>query len=92
MAKESIKEYGDDLLKQYIELEKKQSVLRNKVIKRFKFLLDNSNDPYLDGFVKEETSEYDTEIMIFVIRRVEQNYVDQTTQLDMFNNNNKDND
>ena len=86
MAKESIKEYGTDLLKQFKELQKQQNTLRNKVVKKFKFLLDNSDDPYLTGFTKEGTSEYDTDMMIFVIMRVEQNYVNQTTQLDMFNN------
>jgi len=92
MAKKDIKEYGDDLLKQYRAIEMKQTVLRDKVIKRFKFLLDNSNDPYLEGFTKEDANEYGTETMIFVIRRVEQNYVKQTTQLDMFNNKDKSND
>jgi hypothetical protein len=92
MAKKDIKEYGDDLLNQYNELKKKQITLHNKVVKRFKFLLDNSGDPYLEGFTKEEINEYNTETMIFVIRRVEQNYVSQTTQLDMFNNKDKSND
>jgi len=87
-----IKEYGDDLLKQYNELDKKQTALRNKVIKRFRLLLDQSDDPYLVGFDKAATGSYSTDMMIFVIRRVEANYVDQTTQLDMFNDKDKDND
>ncbi len=79
-----MKEYGDDLLKKYIELEKKQTTLRNKVIKRFCFMLDNSDDPYLNGFFKAATGSYSTDMMIFVIKRVEENYTKETKQLDMF--------
>jgi len=79
-----MKEYGNDLLKQLRDLEKKQTSLRNKVIKRFRFLLENSDDPYLTGFFKGATGSYTTEMMIFVIKRVEDNYVSKSEQLDMF--------
>ena len=81
----NIKEYGTDLLKQYRELVKKQTTLRNKVEKRFKFLLDNSDDPYLEGFYKEATGSYDVDMMIFVIMRVESNYTSQSKQGELFN-------
>jgi hypothetical protein len=82
MSKESIKEYGDDLLNQHKELEKKQKTLRNKVVKRFKFLLKNSNNPYLEGFNAE--GHYNIETMIFVIKRVEGDYVAQSVQTNLF--------
>jgi len=91
--KESIKEYGTDLLTQLRDLEKQQRTLRNKVIKRFKFMLDqHPDDPYLSGFTKEGAKEYNTDTMIFVIIRLEATYVDQTKQLDMFNQIDKSND
>ena len=83
MAK-SIKEYGTDLKKDFDDLEKKQKTLRNKIIKRFIFLLANSNDPYLNGFIKEATDSYSTDMMLFIILRVEAAYAAKTTQLDMF--------
>ncbi len=79
-----MKEYGQDLLKQHRELEKKQTTLRNKVVKRFKFLLNNSDDPYLEGFYEDHTDDYSTDMMIFVIIRVEENYVSKSKQLDIF--------
>jgi len=93
MAKKEIKEYGTDLLTQLRDLEKQQRTLRNKVIKRFKFMLDqHPDDPYLSGFTKEGAKEYNTDTMIFVIIRLEATYVDQTKQLDMFNQIDKSND
>ena len=89
MAKDSIKEYGTDFLKQYQDQEKKEKTLRNKVIKKMKFLLDNSNDPYLHGLKKDRLDEHSTPMMIFIIMRVEQNYVNKTKQTEM-NFNSKD--
>lgn len=82
-----MKEYGQDLLKKYRELEKKQTSLRNKVIKRFKFLLNNSDDPYLEGFYDDLTDNYSTDMMIFIIIRVENNYTSKSKQLNMFDQN-----
>ena len=84
MSKE-IKEYGTDLLKQYKELEQKQTTLRNKVVKRFCYLLKHSHDPYLEGFDCGATGSYSVDMMIFIIMRVEKNYVKKSKQLDMFN-------
>ncbi len=92
MKDKSIKVYGTDLLAQYRELEQKQTTLRNRVEKRFKFLLDHSDDPYLVGFDKGATGSYSVDMMIFVIMRVEANYASQTEQLDMFNTKDKAND
>ena len=86
--KESIKEYGTDLLTQLRDLEKQQRTLRNKVIKRFKFMLDqHPDDPYLSGFTKEGAKEYNTDTMIFVIIRLEELYVEKSCQTEIFKNN-----
>ena len=84
MDKKSSKVYGADMLTQLRELEKKQTALRNKVSKRLCFLLDNSDDPYLEGFDCGATGSYTVEMMIFVIIRVEANYVAQSIQGELF--------
>lgn len=84
--KKEIKEYGSDLLKQHRELEQKQKSLRNKVIKRMCYLLDNSDSPYLDGFVKDNLEYATTEVMLFVIVKVEDEYINKNKQLDLFDN------
>ena len=79
-----IKEYGTDLLKQLRELEKKQNTLRNKVSKRFCYLLKHSDDPYLEGFDCGATGSYSVDMMIFIIMRVEANYIAKSTQTELF--------
>ena len=75
---------ANDFLKQHRDLEKKQRTLRNKVIKKMAWLLKNSEDPYLVGIYAGTLGSYTTEFLIFTIKRVEDNYTDQSTQLDMF--------
>ena len=75
---------ANDFLKQHRDLEKKQRTLRNKVIKKMAWLLKNSEDPYLEGIYAGTLGSYTTEFLIFTIKRVEDNYTDQSTQLDMF--------
>ena len=84
MKEKSNKVYGTDLLQQLRELEKKQTGLRNKVYKRFCFLLKHSDDPYLEGFDCAATGSYSIDMMIFVIIRVEANYVAKSTQTELF--------
>lgn len=81
----NIKITGDDFLKQYNDLEKKQKTLQNQVIKKMTWLLDNSNDPYLNGFNKESLKDHPIKTLIFIIKRVEDNYVSKTKQLNIFN-------
>lgn len=84
MKQKSNKVYGTDLLQELRELEKKQKTHRNKVIKRFRFLLDNTTDPYLEGFYKDGVDGYSTDMMLFIIIRVEANYVAKSTQTELF--------
>lgn len=79
MAKQDIKEYGTDLLKQFNDLEKKQKHLEAKIRKRAKLVLGDMPN-------------VDPKYLLRLIINKEAEYVNQSRQTDLFNLNQEDND
>lgn len=75
-----MKEYGTDLEHDLNKAKKKVTSIENKIRKRYKFLTEETG-VYLSGRIPTHN---EIDLMLLRIKRIEQDYVEQTRQLDAF--------